>query len=139
VLNWNWSLQKAARRREWIVEFNLPWSRQDNIANTGRLLAALVWTFAWGTARWVWYSIPCGGMHAGRGLRRRRDAFSWGRRDSPKAVWCPCGWVGPLRWMIHTYGPDGCGDVEPVDECPRCGGWDLHQPVLMRKDGVWSS
>lgn len=46
----------------------------------------------------------------------------WGRRESPEAIRCEeCGWGGPLRWAVHTYQGDGCGDVEPVDECPKCG------------------
>ena len=32
-----------------------------------------------------------------------------------------CLWSGPYRWLVHAYCDDGMGDVEPVDECPRCG------------------
>jgi hypothetical protein len=35
--------------------------------------------------------------------------------------------MGPGRWLVHTYGPCGEDDVEPVDECPKCGqeiGWN---------------
>lgn len=34
-------------------------------------------------------------------------------------VFWPIGCV--LGWLVHTYGPCGLRDVEPVDECPRCG------------------
>ncbi len=47
----------------------------------------------------------------------------WSRRDSPEPVRCDdCGWAGMRRWAIHGYTDDGSGqDVEPTDECPRCG------------------
>ncbi len=46
----------------------------------------------------------------------------WGRHDDPTPVVCErCLWTGPLRWTIHTYHACGDDDVEPVDECPRCG------------------
>lgn len=49
-----------------------------------------------------------------------------GRQDSPMPFMCPrCLWAGPVRWMVHTYCDDGSGeDVEPIDECPRCG-WGI--------------
>ena len=53
--------------------------------------------------------------------------YLWGRHDSPEPIRCKeCGWGGMVRWLIHTYewyGDDENGDVEPVDECPRCGGY----------------
>lgn len=47
----------------------------------------------------------------------------WGRDDSPEPLLCACGWGGMRRQVIHTYQDDGTGqdEVEPVDECPRCG------------------
>jgi hypothetical protein len=45
-----------------------------------------------------------------------------GRHTDPRPVLCPlCLWGGARRWLYHTYGPCGVDDVEPVDECPRCG------------------
>ena len=46
-----------------------------------------------------------------------------GRHEDWSPVLCDeCGWRGPRRWAVHTYGDDGSGeDVEPVDECPGCG------------------
>jgi len=73
-------------------------------------LLALVWTWAWGWWRWVRY-------------RGAAWAFLWDRRESPEPALCDeCGWRGPRRWAVHAYRDDGCGDVEPVDECPLCGG-----------------
>ena len=65
-------------------------------------------------------------------------AFMWGRHQSPKAVFCErCGWAGPYRWLVHGYAPLGDDDVEPQDECPRCGSADT-SPVLW--DGkAWGS
>ena len=46
----------------------------------------------------------------------------WGRRESPEPVRCSCGWAGMRKWTNHEYHDDGSGqDVEPCDECPRCG------------------
>lgn len=45
-----------------------------------------------------------------------------GRHTDPNPILCPaCLWGGARRWLVHTY--TGCGeeDVEPCDECPRCG------------------
>ena len=113
----------------------------ENVANVARLILSTAWTLIWGTARWWWYSLcsalelqfaPIWGFN-------RTVAFAWGRRDSPKPVICVCGWVGPMRWLIHTYADDGCGDVEPVDECPRCGRTDQYEGVFKRKNGSWAS
>jgi len=49
--------------------------------------------------------------------------FLWGRRESPEPIKCECGWAGMTRWLVHTYEGDGHGEVDPVDECPRCGGY----------------
>ena len=112
-----------------------PWTLAATAANVCRLIFAVLWTLLWGTARFIdnclhhpdWAIVT---LHA--------MAFSWGRRESPKAMWCECGWVGPLRWAIHTYQDDCAGDVDPVDECRRCGCDSLH-PVLMRRNGAWGS
>lgn len=47
----------------------------------------------------------------------------YGRRTSLEPYCCErCLWSGPVRWLVHSYQDDGSGeDVEPVDECPRCG------------------
>lgn len=49
--------------------------------------------------------------------------IAWaGRHDDPTPVWCErCLWSGRQRDCSHGYGSDGCGDVEPSEECPRCG------------------
>jgi hypothetical protein len=81
---------------------------------------ALIWTLLWGCARWPYlrFYFRCA-SNAGRVAWCH--AFSWGRRECPEPVVCKqCGWAGPGRRSVHTYEPDGCGDVEPVDECPRC-------------------
>jgi hypothetical protein len=36
-----------------------------------------------------------------------------------------CGWLGEVREAVHAYRDDGMGDVEPIDECPKCGGENL--------------
>jgi hypothetical protein len=78
-----------------------------------RWMFALIWTVIWGN----W-----------RAIRNRGEdfypawAFAWGRHDSPEPVVCPrCLWAGPRRWLYHGYGSCGDDDVEPVDECPKCG------------------
>jgi hypothetical protein len=38
-----------------------------------------------------------------------------------------CGYAGPLRWFVHGYAGCGDDDVEPEDECPRCGCRDLEE------------
>ena len=133
----------AQRCRPYRIMSSLPaWTLLGSVANVARLVIAVVWTFAWGTGRLVKYS-DFFGWHPLLGPSTWRQshlfAFSWGRHDSPKAMWCErCGWVGPLRWAIHTYAGCGDDDVEPVDECPRCGSESLN-PVLMRRNGAWGS
>ena len=105
--------------------------------NTLRLILAVPWTLLWGTLRWARYLCRLPGHYRPRNCRRA--AFSWGRHDSPKAVRCErCGWAGPLRWTRHTYGPVGNDDVEPVDECPRCGHGEQSPVIWNRKKG-WGS
>jgi len=91
-------------------------------------LLAVVWTLAWGwcrVAREILRHVTRWGDMAGCTAPIRahmRWAWMWGRHDSPEPVECfECGWAGPRRWAVHTYYPDGWDDVEPVDECPRCG------------------
>jgi hypothetical protein len=69
----------------------------------------------------------------GNRLRWWLAKFLWARQlrlgwDGGRHVdWTPaecleCGWRGPVRWLRHDYQDDGTGeDVEPVDECPKCG------------------
>lgn len=54
---------------------------------------------------------------------RPNHLLAWyGRHDDPTPIMCPrCLWAGPRRWLVHTYCGVGVDDVEPVDECPRCG------------------
>ena len=74
-----------------------------------RYAFAWVWAEAWATWK-IGKGIPAGWANL------------YGRWESPEPVMCPrCLWAGPRRWVIHTYQDDGVGDVEPVDECPRCG------------------
>lgn len=71
---------------------------------------------AWHAVRYV-YAWMITHIHTGF-----MQCPAWGRRDSPEPVRCECGWAGMRRWTIHTYQDDGSGeDVEPSDECPRCG------------------
>jgi hypothetical protein len=64
---------------------------------------------------WILYVIVCR-MTDGRLL------WMSGRYTSPEPIWCDrCFWAGMRRWAVHTYHPCGDDDVEPVDECPRCG------------------
>lgn len=76
-------------------------------------LLAILWTFFWGLWRFLFW------------IKSVRFPFfwhSWGRHESPEPIKCECGWAGPVRWLVHTYGDDGSGEeVELVDECPRCG------------------
>lgn len=88
--------------------------------NILRLILACVWTIAWGLYR---YAVAAAAWENADWACRPswRDSFVWGRRESPKPVRCTeCGWTGPGRWAKHTYRSDGFGDVDPVDECPRC-------------------
>ena len=89
---------------------------------------AFVWTWGWGaarTAREVMRHLLRWGDLAGCTAPIRahvRWAWMWGRRTSPEPIRCiECGWGGPRRWAVHTYGPVGHDDVEPVDECPKRG------------------
>lgn len=52
---------------------------------------------------------------------------SWGWCGGRWVDWMPttcerCGWSGPVRWAVHAYHATSDDDVEPVDECPKCGG-----------------
>ncbi len=77
------------------------------------LILAEIITLAWGSWRW---------LRACHLPWLRVAAFMWGRRESPEPVACHrCGWGGFTRWLIHTYEACGDDDVEPRDECPRCG------------------
>ena len=74
-----------------------------------RWLFAWLWTQTWGYWR-VYKGVPA------------PWAWMWGRHESPEPTLCRrCFWAGPHRWTFHTYYPDGLDDIEPVDECPRCG------------------
>lgn len=45
-----------------------------------------------------------------------------GRREDTNPIICPCClWAGMRRWAFHGYASVDGEDVEPVDECPRCG------------------
>ena len=115
----------------------MPWSVAGDIANVARFLLAIAWTLTWGTVRWIRFSCRLPGHFRPRNCRQ--DGFSWGRHSSPKPMICACGWVGPLRWVHHCYQGDGCGDVEPVDRCPRCHRADELEPVFTRRNGTWTS
>jgi rRNA maturation endonuclease Nob1 len=44
-----------------------------------------------------------------------------------------CGWRGMAKDCYHTYRGYGHGesaDVEPIDECPKCGSWNLIDPDM---------
>lgn len=54
--------------------------------------------------------------------------MGYSRRDDPTPVRClDCGWTGRLMDCYHTYRGYDYGeeaDVEPVDRCPTCGGFE---------------
>lgn len=53
-------------------------------------------------------------------------AWAGGRRTDGFPVVCEqCGHVCRLKDAHHAYQDDGAGDVEAVDECPRCGSSQL--------------
>jgi len=114
-------------------------THQPRLRYLPSILLAMAWTLVWGT----WNLVHCWKdwcLHPSTFRYYRSLAFTWGRHDSPKAVTCTeCGWAGPLRWMLHSYDGDGCGDVEPVDRCPACGQTEEYQPLLTANNGVWSS
>ena len=74
-----------------------------------------------GKAKWLWYFwtwrlVTWLGKKCGR-------PWWWngGRRTDGDPTRCEaCGLVWRVRDCVHTYA-GACGDVEPVDECPRCG------------------
>ena len=76
----------------------------------------------------TWWSAFAVVVRAKRRFIRQR--YAGGRHIDWDPVHCgECGWVGPLRWAFHTYCDDHAGDVEPVDECPKCGNEDLGSPL----------
>lgn len=126
VAGWLWvvSLKHALRaiygsdlRAAWALLWWAILNRWDDLVSErvyrvwhlpGFALAYVV-TFAWGWARKICYENPAW-------------AFMWGRRESPEPIICRCGWAGMRRWAVHSYTDDGSAeDVEPTDECPRCG------------------
>uniref|UniRef100_A0A6M3LT36 Uncharacterized protein n=1 Tax=viral metagenome TaxID=1070528 RepID=A0A6M3LT36_9ZZZZ len=73
---------------------------------------AHTWYHLWGTYR----------LHINH--ERFPYCYLWGRHDSPEPIRCKrCGWAGAIKWLKHDYEYDGFDDVEPVDECPKCGGY----------------
>jgi hypothetical protein len=85
-----------------------------------RYFFAWCWTQAWYPAwRLNNYTI-----HGRLGRRLSRLPSMGGRHSDPDPVMCPrCLWAGPARWLVHGYASYGYEDVEPQDECPRCGYW----------------
>ncbi len=102
--------QSAALHLLWDCLSYACWEIKERLAKyfyAPRWALAWLWTMLWGYTRKV-RRIPC--------------AFMWGRHESPEPLFCGCGWAGPRRWATHGYQDDGSGeDVEPCDECPRCG------------------
>jgi hypothetical protein len=70
----------------------------------------------WWMAKFLWiYQLRLGG-DGGRHV------------DWTPAECLACGWRGSVRWLWHGYQDDGTGeDVEPVDECPKCGSDDVKE------------
>lgn len=83
--------------REWLL---LPW-----------------WLLRYGTA-WVKFKV----LVQWDKVRKRPFPGLRGRHDDPSPVMCPrCLWAGAYSQLLHTYSAVLGYDVEPVDECPRCG------------------
>ncbi|MCL5999216.1 MAG: hypothetical protein M1546_24600 [Chloroflexi bacterium] len=77
------------------------------------------WLLRYGLAWLVWQAMTLWRLAHGE---PRAWAWMWGRHDDPEPVLCErCLWAGPRAWTIHAYHACGDDDVEPVDECPRCG------------------
>lgn len=80
------------------------------------------WILRWMFAYAWWYLASVKKQLSGI---EKRWSFMFGRHDDPSPVICSrCLWAGPRRWTIHTYHSCGIDDVEPTDECPRCG-WEI--------------
>ena len=81
-------------------------------------------TFLWGNWRWIggpiFHPIVYSNCTKDEKNLRKKFCFMWGRRESPEPIKCECGWAGMIKWLIHTYEGNGHGEVDPVDECPRC-------------------
>ena len=62
-----------------------------------------------------------------RGWLRWFLPYAGGRHIDWMPVRCDeCGWMGPLRWCVHTYHGNCLGDcIEPRDDCPNCGSGEL--------------
>ena len=95
------TLIRHAEMETWLDWALLPWW-------------ALRWAFAW--CWWKAWSFV-------RWLQGCWVPYMYGRYDDPAPIVCErCLWAGPRRWAVHAYHDDGTAeDVEPVDECPRCG------------------
>jgi len=59
----------------------------------------------------------------------------YGRHNDPTMVECEdCGWKGQVKDCIHTYQGFQVSpvdsDIEPTDECPKCGSRNLVEPGM---------
>jgi len=98
--------------RGWDAYLMLPW-------HLLRYVFALCWTECWRLCLKVKYRH----LRKSNGLNYRLLIQpGHGRHTDPDPVLCPlCLWGGARRWLVHTYAMCSEEDVEPIDECPRCG------------------
>ncbi len=87
---------------------------REDYESLGRL-ARLKWLWLY----WSWRLVIWLGQRLGRWWW-----WNGGRQTDGDPTVCPkCRLVVRVRDCVHTYGDDGTGEVEGVDECPRCGCW----------------
>ncbi len=82
---------------------------------------AFVWQWPWYLASHLnyWFRNHCRPVFR---VTRWILPLGGGRWESPDPIICPrCWWGGATRALVHTYASYGEDDVEPVNECPRCG------------------
>lgn len=114
--------------RRIVYRSNLRWTTRSNLANVVRYFASAAWFLLWGLARFIdnLFKHPDHPI-----VTLWRWSFTWMDRESPAPHICGnCGWVGAMRWALHTHQSFHGAPAIPVVECPRCFTPDVLLPVF---------